>query len=306
MDLNGSKNKHNGEVNGKHHSSNGHHHGNGHANGKNPFQNSYPVFQLEEKLTEEQKLFFERNGFIHFKNFIDKDKVTELLREAESIQNEWVTKDYKAINGVPIKYGTDVDGKKIVQRFAFINQHSEKFATLLKDARLKGLFELIGLADCRIGETEKDGLVLNHYINTDESNFSQLGWHTDALRDIFQGQKIMPMLNVGIHLDNSTTDNGGLRLIPGTHNKGIGTMLFKKVYFISHKPDKKELGLNVEAGDLTVHDGRLWHRVARSPFTGEKSRRRVMYVPIVTGKFTPRDENSKPLLYQRLISITNK
>jgi len=126
------------------------------------------------------------------------------------------------------------------------------------------------------------------------------------LRDIFQGQKIMPMLNVGIHLDNSTTDNGGLRIIPGTHNKGIGTMLFKKVYFISHKPDKKELGLNVEAGDLTVHDGRLWHRVARSPFTGEKSRRRVMYVPIITGKFVPRDENSKPLLYQRLISITNK
>jgi ectoine hydroxylase-related dioxygenase (phytanoyl-CoA dioxygenase family) len=116
----------------------------------------------------------------------------------------------------------------------------------------------------------------------------------------------MPMLNVGIHLDNSSTDNGGLRLIPGTHNKGIGTMLFKKVYFISHKPDKKEIGLNVEAGDLTVHDGRLWHRVARSPFTGEKSRRRVMYVPIITGKFVPRDQHSKPLLYQRLMSMTNK
>jgi ectoine hydroxylase-related dioxygenase (phytanoyl-CoA dioxygenase family) len=306
MDLNGTSVNSHKEVNGKSHSRNGHHNGNGHANGKGEFQNQYPVFQLGEKLTDEQKTFFDKNGFIHFKNFIPKEKVNELLIEAENIQNDWVSKDYKAINGVPIKYGTDVDGKKIVQRFAFINQHSEKFANLLKDARLKGLFDLIGSEDCRIGETEKDGLVFNHYINTDESNFSQLGWHTDALRDIFQGQKIMPMLNVGIHLDNSTTDNGGLRIIPGTHNKGIRTMLFKKIYFISHKPDKKELGLNVEAGDLTVHDGRLWHRVARSPFTGEKSRRRVMYVPIVTGKFSPRDENSKPLLYQRLISITNK
>jgi ectoine hydroxylase-related dioxygenase (phytanoyl-CoA dioxygenase family) len=306
MDLNGTVVNGHKEVNGKSHSHNGHHNGNGHINGKDKFQNAYPVFQLQEKLTEEQKKFFDQNGFIHFKNFIPKEKVNELLKEAEGIQNDWVSKDYKMINGVPIKYGTDVDGKKIVQRFAFINQHSDKFANLLKDPRLKGLFELIGSADCRIGETEKDGLVFNHYINTDESNYSQLGWHTDALRDIFQGQKIMPMLNVGIHLDNSTTDNGGLRIIPGTHNKGIGTMLFKKIYFISHKPDKKELGLNVEAGDLTVHDGRLWHRVARSPFTGEKSRRRVMYVPIVTGKFIPRDENSKPLLYQRLISITNK
>jgi len=306
MDLNGTVVNGHKEVNGKNHSHNGHHNGNGHVNGKDKFQNAYPVFQLGEKLTEEQKKFFDKNGFIHFKNFIPKEKVADLLLEAEAIQNEWVSKGFKMINGVPIKYGTDVDGKKIVQRFAFINQHSEMFANVLKDSRLKGLFDLIGSADCRIGETEKDGLVFNHYINTDESNYSQLGWHTDALRDIFQGQKIMPMLNVGIHLDNSTTDNGGLRLIPGTHNKGIGTMLFKKIYFISHKPDKKELGLNVEAGDLTVHDGRLWHRVARSPFTGEKSRRRVMYVPIVTGKFIPRDENSKPLLYQRLISITNK
>jgi ectoine hydroxylase-related dioxygenase (phytanoyl-CoA dioxygenase family) len=306
MDLNGTVVNGHTAVNGKNHSHNGHHNGNSHINGKDKFQNEYPVFHLQETLTEEQKKFFEKNGFIHFKSFIPKEKVNELLREAESIQNDWVSKDYKMINGVPIKYGTDIDGKKIVQRFAFINQHSEKFSDILKDPRLKGLFDLIGTSDCRIGETEKDGLVFNHYINTDESNFSQLGWHTDALRDIFQGQKIMPMLNVGIHLDNSTTDNGGLRIIPGTHNKGIGTMLFKKIYFISHKPDKKELGLNVEAGDLTVHDGRLWHRVARSPFTGEKSRRRVMYVPIVTGKFIPRDENSKPLLYQRLISITNK
>lgn len=305
MELNGTKVS-NG-INGAGHAdftTNGYKNGNGHS--KDPYQNNYPVFQLGDKLTPEQKEFFDKNGFLHFKRFISQDQVQHLLRESEKIQHDWVSRDLKTINGVPIKYGTDVNGQRIVQRFAFINQQSETFAELLRDNRLKGLFELIGAADCRIGEAEKDGLVFNHYINTDESNYSQLGWHTDALRDIFQGQKVMPMLNVGIHLDNSTTDNGGLRIIPGTHNKGIRTMLFKKVYFISHKPDKKEVGLNVEAGDLTVHDGRLWHRVARSPFTGEKSRRRVMYVPIVTGKYIPRDVNSKPLLYQRLISITNK
>lgn len=241
------------------------------------------------------------------KNFISKEMVDILLRDAEKIQDEWVSQGYKMINGVPIKYGTDITGKTIVQRFAFLNQHSTVFADLLKDIRLKALFSLIGTEDCRIGETEKDGLVFNHYINTEESNYTQLGWHTDALRDVFQGQKILPMLNVGIHMDTSTTDNGGLRLIPGTHNQGLRTLLFKKFYFISHKPDKSEIGLNVEPGDLTVHDGRLWHRVARSPFIGEKSRRRVMYIPIITGKFKPRTENSKPLFYQRFAGLlTNK
>lgn len=273
---------------------------------KSQSKNQYPEFSLGELLTKEQKDFFEKNGFIHFKNFISKEVVDSLLREAEKIQDEWVSQGYKMINGVPIKYGTDITGKRIVQRFAFLNQHSTLFADLLKDQRLKALFDFIGADDCRIGETEKDGLVFNHYINTEESNYTQLGWHTDALRDVFYGQKILPMLNVGIHLDTSTTDNGGLRLIPGTHNQGLRTMLFKKFYFLSHKPDKNELGLNVEPGDLTVHDGRLWHRVARSPFIGEKSRRRVMYVPIITGKFIPRTEHSKPLFYQRLFALTNK
>ena len=267
---------------------------------------NYPLFKLGERLTQEQKDFFEKYGFLHFKNFIDKETVELVLKESEKIQDQWIREDIKAVNGVPIKYGIDIDGKRIVQRFAFANHFSAVLKDLLGDPKLKAFFELIGTEDCRIGENEKDGLVFNHYVNTKESNYSQLGWHTDALRDIFYGNKIMPMLNVGIHLDNSSTDNGGLRLLPGTHNKGIGTLLFRKLYFVSNKADKNEIGLNVEPGDLTVHDGRLWHRVAQSPHIGERSRRRVMYVPIVTGKFQPRTEQSKPLLYQRLMTITNK
>ena len=267
---------------------------------------NYPVFTLGLTLTDEQKDFFEKYGFIQFKAFISKEKVAELLRESERVQVQWVIEDRKFVNGVPIKYGKDLTGKKIVQRFAFLNQASEKFAEVLKDDRLKALFAFIGTDDCRVGETEKDGLVFNHYINIDSSNFSRMGWHTDALRDIFYGKKVLPMLNVGLHFDNTTIENGGLRLIPGTHNKGLGTLLFKKPYFISHKPDKNEIGLNVEAGDLTVHDGRLWHRVAQSPFVGEKSRRRVMYVPIITGSYQPRTEKSKPLFYQRFITMTDK
>jgi ectoine hydroxylase-related dioxygenase (phytanoyl-CoA dioxygenase family) len=267
---------------------------------------NYPLFYLDSVLTQEQKDFFEKNGFIHFKNFISKETVSLILAESEKIQKDWIETDRKSVNGVPIKYGIDVDGKKIVQRFAFTNHFSPVLNDLLKDERFKALFDLIGTDDCRIGENEKDGLVFNHYVNTTESNFSQMGWHTDALRDIFYGNKVMPMLNVGIHLDYSSTDNGGLRLLPGTHNKGMRTLLFKKLYFVNNKADKREVGLSVEPGDLTIHDGRLWHRVAQSPFIGEKSRRRVMYVPIITGKFQPKTEESKPLLYQRLMAITNK
>ncbi len=269
-------------------------------------EKSYPLFTLGSTLTEEQKEFFHKNGFIQFKNFASKETVANMLQESERIQEQWIKEDRKLVNGTPIKYGKDIDGKTIVQRFAFLNQFGEIFQEFLRDSRLKVLFELNGTLDSRLGENEKDGLVFNHYINITESNYSQLGWHTDVLRDLFYGHKVMPMLNVGLHLDKSTPENGGLRLLPGTHNKGLTTLLFRKVYYLNNKADEKEVGLSVEPGDLTIHDGRLWHRVAQSPFVGERSRRRVMYIPIIAGKFEPRTENSKPLLYQRFMSVTDK
>lgn len=267
---------------------------------------SYPVFSLAEGLTSEQREFFHKNGFIHFKNFISREVVEKMLRESERIQEEWIDEDRKLVNGTPIKYGKDVDGKTIVQRFAFLNQFGEVFQEFINEPRLQALFELNGAIDSRLGTNEKDGLVFNHYVNATDSNYSQLAWHTDVLRDIFYGNKVMPMLNLGLHLDTSTPENGGLRLLPGTHNKGLFTLLFRKVYYLNYKADKEEVGLSVEPGDLTIHDGRLWHRVAQSPFVGEKSRRRVMYIPIICGKFEPRTKASKPLLYQRFMSVTNK
>lgn len=263
----------------------------------------YPRFTLGNKLTAEQLEFFETFGFIHFKRFVSEETVDQMLRESERVQAEWIQDGRKMVYGVPIKFGRDVNGNPIVQRFAFLNKFSTLFEEFLKDPRLEALFDFIGAPDSRIGVNERDGLVFNHYVNTENSNYTQLGWHTDALRDIFYGNKIMPMLNVGLHLDHSSPANGGLRILPGTHNKGIRTLLFRKFYYLNNKADKHEFGPTVEPGDLTVHDGRIWHRVAQSPFVGEKSRRRVMYIPIISGKYLPRDESSKPLLYQRFASI---
>lgn len=170
----------------------------------------------------------------------------------------------------------------------------------MQDPRLHALLTLLQPYEGRIAEIEKDGLVLNHYVRTPNSKFSQMGWHTDSPRDIFLGQRIMPMLNVGIHLDNCPMENGGLRVLPGTHKQGILRLLFGKKYFIDNNADPREVGLDITAGDLTVHDGRLWHRVQQSPHFGVASRRRVMYLPVVTGKYKPKDENSKTPFYHRL------
>ena len=149
----------------------------------------------------------------------------------------------------------------------------------------------------RIGEDEKDGVVVNHYVNVPNSSYKQLGWHTDSARDIFYGKKVLPMLNVGLYFDASSADNGGLRILPCTHQQNFFSMLFHKAYFLSKREDAGELLVNAKKGDLVIHDGRMWHRVGQSPHFGEKSRRRVMYIPFITGEYHPKNEQSKTPIY---------
>lgn len=265
-----------------------------------------PDFQLGSSLTEEQKAFFDKHGIIIFRNFIHKDTVRLFIQEVNRIEKQWVEEGREKVNGVPLKFGKDEEGNKIIQRLCFLSMHSPAMHEFLQDPRLQSVVDFLQPYEGRIAENEKDGLVLNHYVRTHNSQFSQMGWHTDSPRDIFLGQKIMPMLNVGIHLDTCPFENGGLRVIPGTHKQGMLKLLFGKKYFIDNNPDTREVGFDIEAGDLTVHDGRLWHRVQQSPYFGEQSRRRVMYVPVVTGKFMPKHENSKTPLYHRFLQKVHK
>jgi ectoine hydroxylase-related dioxygenase (phytanoyl-CoA dioxygenase family) len=261
----------------------------------------YPRFEYSNPLTQEQLDFFDRYGFLHFKGFIDADTVRAFRQEMRSVEEQWISANLEKVNGVPIKYGVDVNGEKIVQRFAFSSQYSKVLSDFLRTAQFNALFPLMGeeAVNPRIGENEKDGLVINHYINTKDSTFTRMGWHTDCLRDVFHGKKIMPMLNVGIHLTDAAPDHSGLRIIPGTHKQGIFGLLFRKRYFFDHRPDKNEIGLQVKAGDLTIHDGRLWHRVAQCSIVGEQSRRQVMYVPIVSGEYAIKTEQSPTVFYHR-------
>ncbi|MEP6675296.1 MAG: phytanoyl-CoA dioxygenase family protein [Ferruginibacter sp.] len=256
-------------------------------------------FTLGAEITDQQLSFFNKNGYILFKNFLNKEAVELFKKEMFRVEKSLIEQGTEKINGVPLKFGKDEDGNKTIQRFCFLSQHSNPLHEFLQSPPIQMLPALLQPYDGRVAENEKDGLVLNNYLRTPNSSFTHMGWHTDSPRDLFMGQRIMPMLNVGIHLDDCAFKNGGLRVIPGTHKQGFLKLMFGKKYYIDKDADPREVGFDIEAGDLTVHDGRIWHRVEQSPFTGEQSRRRVMYVPIVTGKYQPKNKYSKTPFYHR-------
>jgi phytanoyl-CoA dioxygenase PhyH len=266
-------------------------------------KNEQPVFSLDKTLTKEQISFFQRNGFIQFRNFSDRNTVALLLKEIEAVQHFLIKNNISKVNGIPLKFGRDENNWPFIQRLAFTSQYSKTLSDFLNQEKFKTLLPLLAPYHGRIGEHEKDGLVVNHYINTASSQYNKLGWHTDSPRDLFLGSRIMPMLNVGLHLDDCAFENGGLRVLPGTHEQNIFRLLFRKKYFIDNNPDQNEIGFDINAGDLTVHDGRLWHRVQQSPLTGEASRRRVMYIPIITGAYVPKHANSATPFYHKLAQL---
>ena len=255
-------------------------------------------FTLRGPLDSEQRDFLDTYGYIHFGGFAAPAEIEMIRRELGAIESSWLAEGRRVVNGIPIRYGTRPDGSRYVNRFAFTSLFSARLREFLADERWEAVRAACG-DKFRLGEHEKDGVVVNQFINQPGSRYKRLGWHVDALRDLFYGRLPQPMLNVGLYLDDSYRDKGALRILPGSHKQGLWHMLFGKLHFFDHRDDPREIILEADAGDLTFHDGRTWHRVGKAQTTGLASLRRTMYLPFLTGPFEPKTEMSRTPLYHR-------
>ena len=256
-------------------------------------------FQLGPVITDEQRAFLDQHGFLVFAKVADPQEVVMILEEVEVIQQKWQAEQRRFVNGIPIFWGKDEQGRPFINRFTFTSMFSERLRAFVLGPRFEPVRCLVG-DSARIGHDEKDGVVLNRYLNVPGSAYPRLGWHTDGLRDLFYLRMPQRMLNIGLHFERITAADGGLRLIPGSHTQGFWQMCFRKLYFLSHSDDPAEIAVETEPGDLTVHDGRLWHRVAQSPKTGRASLRHSMYVPYLTGPYEPKSDRSPTPAYHHL------
>ena len=204
---------------------------------KNSLQN-YPKFKLESTFTKEQHDFFNKYGFVHFTGVFSAQEVKELIEGYEDAQAKLIASKEKMVNGIPVIFGHDENGKRIVQRFPYTSKWSERIHQMAMDPRIQGFKALLKHKSSRVTDDERDGVVFNHYVNSKHSRFKQMGWHTDSIREVFYGKKVYETLNIGIYLDDSSAVNGGLRILPGTHKQNLFGMLFTKMYYRNTKEDK--------------------------------------------------------------------
>lgn len=257
-------------------------------------------FTLRADITPVQRAFLDRHGFLVFDRVAVRGEVDRILAEIDRVEADLLAAGKTKVYGVPVWFGFDPDGRDFLYRLGFSSVHSPYLARFVRDVRFEPVRRLIG-DDARIGDEEKDGVVFNRYVNAAGSLRPNLAWHTDALRDVFyNGRMPGPMLNVGLHFDRIRADDGGLRVLPGTHTQSALSTLFSKIHFVTQTPDPKEVAVETWPGDLTVHDGRMWHRVQASPHAGWASLRRSLYVPYVRDIYRPKSESSETPAYMRL------
>jgi len=259
----------------------------------NPSLKNYPKFTLGSTFTKEQIDFFNKYGFVHFTGVFSPQEVSELIDGYNDASKKLIASKDKMVNGIPVIFGHDENGQRIVQRFPHTSKYSDRLHQMVLDDRIQRLKNLLKYKSARIAEEERDGVVFNHYVNSKHSRFKHMGWHTDSLREVFYLKKVYPMLNIGVYLDKSSEINGGLRVIPGTHKQNLWGMLFHKTYYRSFKEDKDEVLVVADPGDVVIHHGQMWHRVGHSDFKDEVSRRRIMYIPILAGPKQKKMPNGK-------------
>ncbi|MBL7715737.1 MAG: phytanoyl-CoA dioxygenase family protein [Bdellovibrionales bacterium] len=256
-------------------------------------------FTLGTHITDEQHAFYQKYGFVIFKSAYSMEEVQK-IRDGIVEATETITAQGREfINGVPVKYGMNNQGKILPQRTPFMNLLNTKVNEMVSHPRLKPLLEFI--PGSRFGLQERDGVVINHYIAGAKSKFKKLGWHTDSIRDLFYFEKVRPMLNVGLHIYPSSLEQGGLRIIPGTHKGGLLSLFFRRGYIFDNAPDPQELIVSVEPGDVTIHDGRMWHRAA-GPTVAVKGERKSLYFPILCGPVRKKSSESSVPFYLRFMS----
>jgi Phytanoyl-CoA dioxygenase (PhyH) len=263
---------------------------------------SIPRFELGDRLTTEQVDFLETYGFIRFKGFVSRAKATELYGAVLEVNDDLVKKNVTEMKGVPLITGKRDDGTKYVQRIPFASLQHPALHAFLQDPRFAGIVDMAG-PGYRIGEDERDGMVVNRFRNEPGAKYKRLGWHTDSLRDVFYLEKPRRYLNVGFYFTDSPLEVGGLRVLPCTHHQPISSMFLRKIHFVDDKPDPYELAIVAEAGDLTIHDGRMWHRTALATRMGDASERCVSYLPFMDGPVKRKTEKSSTPFYFHLKSL---
>ena len=72
-------------------------------------------FELGPEITDIQRAFLERHGYLIFGGVATADEVAKINAEVDRIESDWVTEGRTSVNGVPIFKGVGLEEKPMMR-----------------------------------------------------------------------------------------------------------------------------------------------------------------------------------------------
>jgi hypothetical protein len=215
---------------------------------------------LDHRLSDEQLAQFDRDGFLLLRGWISPDVVARLREACE----EWVDLGGRVQRGevdradaVDWKYTERPDGP-LMFRVDYV--HSKGHPASLE---LLGSPQILGLAESLCGPNFVPTYESLVFKAQDEG--AAVPWHQDAVH-----RRSHRIANIDVYLDESTADNGALRVVPGSQREQADVCRLRDEHGWS---PADVVVAEMEPGDVLIHDVMVVH--GSPPTTGGALRRTV-------------------------------
>ena len=201
---------------------------------------STTVFKLGATATAEQRAFLRYHGFLIFKGALAREEVTDMEVERSRIEADLIARNVSSIFGVPLFRGACPDGRPMacIHRIPFVSLQSARIKALIHDKRWVPMKELFtddffsssttidasapgapGAPDngngnnngvrtvrtVRVGDEEKDGLVMNSYVKLAPANGSGSGGGSTFSKKWSRNQVRLSVVSTQLSLFDSTS-----------------------------------------------------------------------------------------------------
>lgn len=202
-----------------------------------------PWFRFSGSVTQEQRAFYDRHGFVVYRGVFDADDIEVIKADAASLEADTLAGKIPADHrDVVLNPSYDEHGKASLHRLPYFTLYRQKTRELVERRGLDALGPgLLGRPTWRF-EDSIDGAVWQMK-RRKHSSYNALDWHLDFPHD----HPVSPLVNVGIYLDAATIQNGCLVVVPGSHRFPAGRI--------------EPLGLPVvvDSGDVICHANNIFH-----------------------------------------------
>jgi phytanoyl-CoA hydroxylase len=227
---------------------------------------------MTEEASEAARLY-ERDGFVIFRNVLDAGLIA-----AASEHVSWLQRRYPDLRGEDL-------GHQLVAKDPF-------WVQLVSDHRLLDIAERFVGPDI--------ALFASHYICKPPYTGRPVLWHQDGA---YWPLEPMDVVTLWLAIDDSTPDNGCLRVIPGSHRDELHAIRAREdvdsVLGSESATDVQEslaIDLTLAAGDVEVHHPSIMHGSNANTSPIRRCGLTIRYIPTSTRITSPEQPFASALL----------